>query len=145
LTCCGTPSTELPRRGSKAGATDITVSGTPLPATACGAKAGARFASEGNCVGDAGTRLAPGICPCGIGVPGTLGPKPAGLASGEPGGAMLAGNCAPGTRGLATPGNALGGVPGSAANMALAMRARTAGSNGASPGIDGVLLTAAYL
>lgn len=78
-------------------------------------------------------------------MPGTLGPKPAGLASGEPAGATLAGNCAPGTSPLATPGTESGGVPGSAENMALAMRARIAGSNGASPGIDGVLLTAAYL
>ncbi|MNS50610.1 hypothetical protein D3C72_832630 [compost metagenome] len=100
-----------------------------MPANACGNKAGARFASDGSCVGDAGSTLAPGICPCGIGVPGTLGPKPAGLTSGEPGGATLAGNCA----------------PGGAENMALAMRARTAGSNGASPGNVGVLLTAAYL
>jgi hypothetical protein len=133
-----------PRRGSKAGATESTLSGTPLPATACGSKAGARLANDGNWVGEAGSTLAPGICPCGIGVPGTLGPKPAGLTSGEPGGAMLAGNCAPGTSPLATPGNEVGGVPGSAENMALAMRARMAGSNGASPGIDGVL-TAAYL
>jgi hypothetical protein len=49
---------------------------------------------------------------------------------------MFAGNCAPGSE--------AGGVPGSAANIALAMRARIAGSNGASPGVVGVF-TAAYL
>ncbi|MNW09604.1 hypothetical protein D3C71_2066360 [compost metagenome] len=84
-----------------------------------------------------------------MGVPGTPGPKPAGLASGEPGGAMLVGNCAPGTRPFATPGMDDGGVPGSAENMALAMRARMSGSNGASPASDDgrecVLTAASYL
>jgi hypothetical protein len=135
------------------------VSGTPLPATACGNSAGARFASEGNWVGDAGIRLVPGICPCGIGVPGTLGPKPAGLASGEPGGAMLDGrlHAASGrwprreSMPAASPKNSAQQVrqrqPGSAANMALAMRAsngrierRLARNRGGC-----AMLTAAYL
>ena len=52
-------------------------------------------------------------------MPGTLGPKPAGLTSGEPGGAILAGACNPGAPEDTSP------------NMALAMRASDAGSNGA--------------
>ena len=81
----------------------------------------------------------------GMGVPGTLGPNPAGLASGEPGGARFTGACTPGGTGDAcpTPGTEAGGVaatsatksdvcPGSAVKKAFAMRASQSGAMGAS-------------
>lgn len=92
---CGTPSTALPKRGSYAGKVLVTRSGTPLPDCACGTKAGARCAREARGVGEAGSILPPGSTPCGSGVPGTEGPKPAGLANGDPGGAMFTGACTP--------------------------------------------------
>ena len=61
-----------------------------------------------------------------MGVPGTPGPRPAGLASGEPGGATFTGACTPAGR----PGRA-GADPGAAENRALAMRASASGSKGA--------------
>ena len=85
----GTPSAAPPKRGSMAGAMVATVSGTPSWATACGASAGARLPSERTCVGEDGSRLAPGTLPCGIARPGTPVPVPPGPASGEPGGAGL--------------------------------------------------------
>ena len=62
-------------------------------------------------------------------MPGTLGPSPAGLTSGEPGGATFSGACTPG-------GTGAGGVmptacPGSAEKKALARRANSPGSMGA--------------
>ena len=57
-------------------------------------------------------------------MPGTPGPSPAGLASGEPGGARLTGAYTPGTR--------PGAAAGTTANSAFAMRASTSASIGAS-------------
>jgi hypothetical protein len=89
----------------------------------------ARLSTE---LGDAGIRLLPGTWPMGIGVPGTLGPKPAGLASGEPGGAILPGACTPGTLAKA------GDSPGRAENSAVAMRASVAGSGKPAGNVDSV-------
>ena len=151
-----------------------TVSGTPLAAVAWGSRAGALCASDSTGVGEAGARLAPGTSPCGNGVPGTLGPKPAGLASGEPAGAMLTGACTPagpgdawaklgtvagGVDGNPRPATGLGGLPagswgvspGRAEKNAVAIWARSAGLIGASGAsgtpteVEGMLLTADYL
>ena len=83
-----------------------------------------------------------------MGVPGTLGPKPAGLANGEPAGAMLTGACKPGG-----PDVRVDRPDGAPANNALAIWAINAGSNGGA--LDGVaavgaggkpkVLTVAYL
>ena len=139
----GTPSAAPPKRESSAGAMVTALSGRPLPACACGNKAGARLARCGRWVGDAGSRFTPGTTPCGIGVPGTPGPMPAGLTRGEPAGAKLVGTCTPGVNdGSAempaggVPGTPLAerapaddeASPGSAANSSLAIRASVAGS-----------------
>ena len=114
-----------------------TVSGTPLAAVAWGTRAGALCASDSKGVGEAGARLAPGTCPCGNGVPGTLGPRPAGLASGEPAGAMLTGACTPAGAGdaWAKLGTEAGGVDGSPRPAVLAgLAGLPVGSWGVSPG-----------
>ena len=135
-----------------------------MAAVAWGSRAGALCASDSTGVGEAGARLAPGTCPCGNGVPGTLGPKPAGLASGEPAGAMLTGACTPAGAGdawakLGTVAGDVEGVlegswgvsPGRAEKNAVAIWARSAGLIGASGAsgtpteVEGMLLTADYL
>ena len=122
------------------------------------------MASDNTGVGEPGTTLAPGTCPCGNGVPGTLGPKPAGLASGDPAGAMLTGACTPAGPGdaWAKLGTVAGDVeavlegsrgvsPGRAENNAVAICASSAGLIGASGAsgrpaeVEGMLLTADYL
>ena len=72
-----------------------------------------------------------------MGVPGTEGPSPAGLARGEPAGARFTGACTPGGkpavagrgRAEAAPDKS-GDSPGRAANRADAMRASAAVSSG---------------
>ena len=80
--------------------------------------------------------MLPGTWPSGTGVPGTLGEKPEGAASGEPPGAQLAGGCAPGT-------GTAGAPPGRLRSRLVAHCASVAGSMGAAlcgTGIAGVVL-----
>lgn len=99
-----------------------------MPALAWGMATPIRLPSDSTWLGLLGVKLAPGICPCAIGVPGTLGDRPEGLASGEPPGAKETGGCEPKAgEGVA--------VPGRLRNSSLARRASAPVSSG-----DGGLL-----
>src|SRR5471030_1300890 len=115
--------------------------------TACGASAGTRLPNDKTCVGDDGSRLAPGALPCGRLRPGTPVPAPPGPANGDPGGAGLlavastgaaTGNPAESDSPLPLPRLASAGValPGKAEKNAFARRDNMAASGkpaGAAP------------
>jgi hypothetical protein len=79
--------------------------------------------SDSDVPGLDGSRLLPGTCPSGTGVPGTLGDRPEGAANGEPPGAQVAGGCAPCT-------GTTGASPGRLRSRLVASCASAAVSNG---------------